>query len=918
MDIVYDSQRGDVLAFFDTSGEVDTTGKGSIPFRVAMQTLERKNNYTKAAAVWSWITKDQATKIPSGFFKTPEQYRVYFDANASPCGLIDTKTNTKYELCKRVLSRSNVPVIWNGIFFDTISYSLINRRFVFGLQDRGFDVKASAMKTSKTDEISKQDYERLESLGVNSVHLHDQDAIKVYCYIPINRTPPVAHGISYTMMESQTVSPRLASTLNSYYDECWFPCFVEQTSVCAKDDFTWICNAQKGSEVQSHTGKFNPIVKTMKRKYSGQLCHIDTVLFDDQLVCTPEHPFVTIRFNDKKEPKEKIVKAKDLKPTQWLFYPRDIRESDISTLSVSEFLTKRLAPNTYSVRCIDNEVTIRYTKQTWNHMTEKLAPYTYTLEGKLPDTIILDDDFFSMLGMLNFKANIRSGKGRENQKRYSCFGQKHANELARCFKKFFKVDVEVNKETYFYGGSTRCYCDYNLYHQKNEVLDLLISRLQYASDTLIPLFNRQRKAAYLRGFFGTTKTNMGGKNGLSHKFEDFEQVKLAVKFLMDLGFFPISKKSQQGDERVLIINPEKYRALSYLIGKSDKYESPLVKGKGWKITPERVLYQVKNTSFEDVENVDVYNLEVRTDNTYVANLISVHNCNDNIRSFLEAGVVKPVHHMPLAIDHEKYKVGIEPCDKVNFEVMNPCKSRFGEKPSGFRFLSVFRYTYRKGPDVLIKAFRKAFRATDDVSLVLHCRHYLGNIESSKIDTVQAVRAEIKKWMQDDKGAAPVYWSHDCLSDDDMPHLYGWGDCFVTTSRGEGFGLTPLEAAGCGLPVIAPNHSGFGDYISDDNAYVIHLDGLENCGHIEVKSGVPVYVGDNAEWTTWITNAYRDQMFPILGDRAVDEAAEHMRYVYENYSKALKKADMFRKHVLANYTWDIAIDKVAKRLNELKE
>ena len=41
---------------------------------------------------------------------------------------------------------------------------------------------------------------------------------------------------------------------------------------------------------------------------------------------------------------------------------------------------------------------------------------------------------------------------------------------------------------------------------------------------------------------------------------------------------------------------------------------------------------------------------------------------------------------------------------------------------------------------------------------------------------------------------------------DLNVLYSAFDCFVSTSRGEGFGLTLLEAAACGIPIVAQNVS----------------------------------------------------------------------------------------------------------------
>ena len=45
-----------------------------------------------------------------------------------------------------------------------------------------------------------------------------------------------------------------------------------------------------------------------------------------------------------------------------------------------------------------------------------------------------------------------------------------------------------------------------------------------------------------------------------------------------------------------------------------------------------------------------------------------------------------------------------------------------------------------------------------------------------------------------------------VSDEELVKLYNSVDCFVSTSRNEGFGMPQLEAMFCGCPVVSPNNS----------------------------------------------------------------------------------------------------------------
>jgi glycosyltransferase involved in cell wall biosynthesis len=56
-------------------------------------------------------------------------------------------------------------------------------------------------------------------------------------------------------------------------------------------------------------------------------------------------------------------------------------------------------------------------------------------------------------------------------------------------------------------------------------------------------------------------------------------------------------------------------------------------------------------------------------------------------------------------------------------------------------------------------------------------------------------------------------------DDDMRDTYNCFDAYITTTQGEGFGLTTLEAMACGVPCILPAWSALGDWAKGAAALV---------------------------------------------------------------------------------------------------
>jgi glycosyltransferase involved in cell wall biosynthesis len=58
-----------------------------------------------------------------------------------------------------------------------------------------------------------------------------------------------------------------------------------------------------------------------------------------------------------------------------------------------------------------------------------------------------------------------------------------------------------------------------------------------------------------------------------------------------------------------------------------------------------------------------------------------------------------------------------------------------------------------------------------------------------------------------------------VADDDLPQLYANAELFLFPSVSEGFGIPPLEAMRCGVPVVAANASGMPDVLGDAPIWV---------------------------------------------------------------------------------------------------
>lgn len=139
---------------------------------------------------------------------------------------------------------------------------------------------------------------------------------------------------------------------------------------------------------------------------------------------------------------------------------------------------------------------------------------------------------------------------------------------------------------------------------------------------------------------------------------------------------------------------------------------------------------------------------------------------------------------------------------------------------GFVFLSIFKWEYRKGWDVLLKSYLKEFSKNDSVALYLLTNPYHTDSDFGNkiLDFV-----ENSDFEEPDCGWASVYVIDTHIAQSDLPRVYRAADAFVLPSRGEGWGRPLVEAMSMSLPVIATNWSGPTEFLTEDNSYPLPVD-----------------------------------------------------------------------------------------------
>jgi glycosyltransferase involved in cell wall biosynthesis len=226
---------------------------------------------------------------------------------------------------------------------------------------------------------------------------------------------------------------------------------------------------------------------------------------------------------------------------------------------------------------------------------------------------------------------------------------------------------------------------------------------------------------------------------------------------------------------------------------------------------------------------------------------------------------------------------------VDTQRFTPVGEKFSLPTSkSFRFLFVgATILFRKGVDILLEAYCRAFTPRDDVSLVIK--------ETGAKESYQSLTAEtlIEKYMSRTDYPEIVYLP-DYMSEADLARLYRSGDVFVSSYRGEGFSLPTLEAMSCGLPVIVPEGGATDDFVTPECAW-----------RIETR---PRSVGN-----TIFDLPLNGEGFVLEPD--IDHLVNLLRAAYHDRKAVARKGEASHKQA-QRWTWHHAAGRVLQRVDAL--
>jgi glycosyltransferase involved in cell wall biosynthesis len=206
----------------------------------------------------------------------------------------------------------------------------------------------------------------------------------------------------------------------------------------------------------------------------------------------------------------------------------------------------------------------------------------------------------------------------------------------------------------------------------------------------------------------------------------------------------------------------------------------------------------------------------------------------------------------------------------------------------FKFLFVGGTIYRKGVDILLESYSRAFTSKDDVCLIIK------DIGMNTFYKGQTAQNLIRRF-QNKEDMPEILYIEDEFNEERMANLYRACDVFVSSYRGEGFSLPTLEAMSSGLPVIVPRGGATDDFVDDNVGWLIAAEkrsvGRKVYGHMLDRDA-------------------------FLLEPSAHHLQEIMHTVYDSPSEAKRKGVQGALRVREHWTWGHSVLRVLSRIDSL--
>lgn len=197
----------------------------------------------------------------------------------------------------------------------------------------------------------------------------------------------------------------------------------------------------------------------------------------------------------------------------------------------------------------------------------------------------------------------------------------------------------------------------------------------------------------------------------------------------------------------------------------------------------------------------------------------------------------------------------KPIDIVNLgvdtNIFNPNQYK-SQKTANYIFITIGKWELRKGHDVVIECFNKAFEQKDNVELwmITHNPFLNSQQEQEWISLVNTSKLKNK-----------IKIFPRLATQENLAEALSYADCGLYLSRAEGWNLELLETMSMNKPVIATNYSAHTEYCNNDNSLLVDIQTNE--------------IANDGKWF------HGEGNWAKIGDAEKTRIIDYMKYVYSN-------------------------------------
>lgn len=193
-----------------------------------------------------------------------------------------------------------------------------------------------------------------------------------------------------------------------------------------------------------------------------------------------------------------------------------------------------------------------------------------------------------------------------------------------------------------------------------------------------------------------------------------------------------------------------------------------------------------------------------------------------------------------------------------------------DKSEDFTFIHYSSFNIRKGFPEIFQAFTEEFKTNEPVKLIL-----------KTTDRRPAIPIFKEQYPN-----IEVICGH--VSEAELSEILGRSNCMVYPSRGEGFGITPLEAMATGLPAIVPNEHGISEYFNSN--YMLEVKADERC--------------------PGLYHSFKGQDVGEMVVCDTEDLKKQMRYAY-NHQQEMKDLGKSASEYVKKFTYEITANRLAE-------